>query len=261
MSVEKIEYYLGKDEFKDVYFKPEFPAAYADVHSKKIVPEQYTSSVLKINEWYPEIEFKFNNLGYRSTFDYSVESLKGKKIILCLGCTDTFGMNLHYKDIWPTKLANQFADHVVLNLGIIGAGCDTVARVFTKITQVLGQEIVAACIFWPHNNRREFVSKEFTGIITSHDGEAVPFEDYWDFIDWKSDNYNIFKNKHMVANIARANDIKLFDLTINRFDKRVPFDFAGNYYALGTDSHQAIANYFYKKIVGLPSVFENGQQN
>ena len=259
MSVEKIEYYLGKDEFKDKYFKSEFPPAYQDIFSKQIKPEEYRSAVLKINQWCPDITFAFNNLGYRSNFDYSIEKFKNKKLILCLGCTDTFGLQLNYKDIWPTNLSEQMPDHVVLNMGIIGGSCDTISRVLVKITQVLGEEITAVCVLWPHNNRREFVSKEFTGIITSHDGEIIPYEDYWDFIDWKSDNYNIFKNKHLVTNIAKANNFSLFDLTINRFDKRVPFDFAGKYYALGPNSHHAISNYFYKKIMGLPSVFENGK--
>lgn len=259
--VEQIEYYLGKDKFKDKFFKPEFPFAYQDIHSDELTPEKLKSTRLYINSWYKDIPFDFNNLGYRSHFDFNLDELKGKNIILCLGCTDTFGMNVYYENAWPTVLSTDLKDYTVLNCGIIGASADTVTRIFTKISQVLSNDIKFACVLWPHNNRREFVSKEFTGIVTTHNKFNTPFDEYWDFIDWKSDNYNFFKNKHAIENLSAANDIKLFDLTINRFDKKVPFDFSGPYYALGTNSHHAIANYFYKKIMGIDSLYETTNVN
>lgn len=245
-NVEKIEYYLGKDKFKDKYFKPEFPHAYKDITSKEMPFEEYQSTVLNLNSWFPDIEFKLNNLGYRSHFDYDLEELREKKIVLCFGCTDTFGMNHHYENTWPYLLSQGLKDYTVLNLGIIGASADTISRILIKITGVLNVDHV--CILWPHNNRREFVSKEFTGIITTHDPVDIPFEDYWDFIDWKSDNYNFFKNFHLCKNLCENNQTNFHDLLINRFDKKVPFDYSGPYYALGENSHRAVANYFFKKI-------------
>lgn len=258
-DIEKIEYYLGKDQYKDKFFRSEIPEAYADIKSNELKLEEYKSKILNLNQWYPDIEFKLNNLGYRSNFDYSVDELKDKKIVACFGCTDTFGMNLNYSDIWPTILSNEIKDFTVLNLGIIGASADTVSRILIKLSGVL--ELSHVCILWPHNNRREFVSKEYTGIITTHNKMDVPYEDYWDFIDWKSDNYNFFKNLHLCKNLCENKNINFNDLTINRFDKKVPFDYKGNYYALGVNSHRAIANYFSKKILGKKSLFEDVNKN
>jgi hypothetical protein len=245
-DIKKIEYYLGKDHFKDKYFKKEFPPAYKDIHSRELSVEEYISKTLYLNHWYPNIEFKLNNLGYRSHFDYQLTDLIGKKIIACFGCTDTFGMNHQYEHTWPYLLSLEADNFTVLNLGIIGASADTISRILIKLTGVL--EIEHACILWPHNNRREFVSKEYTGIITTHNQVDTPYEDYWDFIDWKSDNYNFFKNYHLCKNLCENKKIHFNELLINRFDKKVPFDYSGNYYALGPNSHCAIANYFFKKI-------------
>ena len=138
----------------------------------------------------------------------------------------------------------------------MGAANDTVARILIQLTQVLSSEIKYACILWPHPNRREFVSKEYTKIVTTHDKTDIPYEEYWDFIDWKSNNYNHFKNYHLIKNLCLLHNIKLLDLEIDRFDKKVPFDHAGKYFALGEKSHIAIANYYEKLIKGVPSLFE-----
>ena len=263
-DVEKIEYYLGKDRFKDIFFKAEFPFSFQDIAAVGTIDKSSLSKRLNLNGWYPDITYDINNKGYRSHFDFDLESLKGKDIIICLGCTDTFGMNVYYEQAWPTILGKKLENYTVLNCGVIGASADTVARLFTKISQVLSDEIKHVCILWPHNNRREFVSKEYTRIITNFDQADTPFDEYFDFIDWKADNHNYFKNKHFVENIAKANNIKLLDIVINRFDKKVPYDYAGLFKALGPNSHQALANYFYKKILNLPSLYEetkNVKQN
>lgn len=253
-DVEKIEYYLGKDSFKDRYFKTkEFPLAAGEITTT--VDHTHISETVHINSWYPNIEFAFNNVGYRSSFDYTFESLKDKKVILCMGCTDTVGLHHDVGNIWPS-LIHSNDDYVVLNCGVIGAGADTVTRLAVSIVGGLGDAVKHICVLWPHNNRREFVSKQYTRMVTSHDVLAVPYEDYWDFIDWKSDNYNLHKNTHLIRNLCAANQIQLHDLNINRFDKKVPFDYSTRFFALGTNSHIAIANYFNRKIEGMPSLFE-----
>jgi hypothetical protein len=257
-DTELIEYYLGKDQFKDQYFSTStFPAAYGEISTENITIEKLKSEwVTTLNRWYPDIKFNFNNLGYRDDRDYSVEEFKNKKLIICFGCTDTVGRQLVKEKTWTHILSQKFTEYEVLNLGIIGASRDTISRILIQLTQVLGDEIKYACILWPHLNRREFVSKEFTKIITSHDRLDLPFEEYWDFIDWKSNNYNHFKNYHLIKNLCTVHDITLLDLELNRFDKKVPFDYLGKYFALGENSHVAIANYYEKLINGKPSLFE-----
>lgn len=247
-QIKKIEYYLGKDKFKDIYFKTEFPHAYQDIKNKEFTVD-FKSKTINLNRWYKDIPFTINNLGYRSDIDYTVDNLKGKKIILCLGCTDTFGIHLNNEETWPYLLKSMYPDHLVLNCGIIGASADTISRMLIKTLNINELDIDAVCIFWPHNNRREFVSKEYTKIITSFDVEDVPYDEYWDFIDWKSDNYNFFKNYHLCDSMCKSKNIKFYDLLINRFDKKVPYDYKGKFYALGPYSHIAIANYFSKNLL------------
>ena len=253
----KIEYYLGKDKFRDVYFSTkEFPPAYNKIVAEYIKPDEYKSAELSLNTYYPNLKFKLNNLGYRSDTDFTVEQFKGKELVVCLGCTDTFGLHLENSKIWPTLLREQLPQYEVLNLGTIGAGADTVARLLVQLVQVLADEIKHVCILWPHPNRREFVSKEYTKIITSHDKTDIPFEEYWDFIDWKSNNYNHFKNYHLIKNLCDAHNISLFDLEIDRFDKKVSFDYSSPHFALGEKSHIALTNYYRKLILGEPTLFE-----
>jgi hypothetical protein len=198
-----------------------------------------------------------NNLGYRSDEDYSVDAFRGKKLVLCFGCTDTLGMHDIKENTWPYILPNHIdSQYKVLNLGVIGASRDTIARLLIKLTGVLSDEINHVCILWPHPNRREFVSKEYTKIITSHDKHNLPYEEYWDYIDWRSNNYNMMKNKHLIKNVCSLNNIQLSDLEIERFDSKVPFDFSGEYNAFGRNTHTAIASYFAKIINGEESLFK-----
>jgi hypothetical protein len=254
-DIEKIEYYLGKDKFKDKFFKAEFPHAYADISPTHGTMDSMKKGIQYLNIWDKTIEFNINNLGYRSDFDFDIDNLKTKKLILCFGCTDTFGLQLHNQQTWPYKLQERLTNYAILNCGTIAASSDTISRLIVKITHIL-KNIEHICILWPHNNRREFVSKEYTGIITSHNVLNVPFEQYWDFIDWKSDNYNFFKNYHLIKNVCLSNNIKLLDLEINRFDKKVPYDYSNKYFALGENTQTAISTYFYKKISSIPSLFE-----
>lgn len=252
---EQIEYYLGKDKFKDRYFKPEIPNPYTLIPSSRAGEyADHASSTQHINLFYPDLEFKFNNLCYRSDFDFHVEELNSKKLILCLGCSDTFGLHVDNRNAWPTLLSNQLSEYTVLNLGVIGSCPDTVSRLLVKVSSVL-TSIDSVCILWPHYGGREFVSKEYTGIVTNHNILDVPYENYWDFIDWKSDNYNLFKNVHLVDAVCKSKGIRLFDLDINRFDKKVPYDYSSPHYALGKESYIAIANYFRKKITNQPSLY------
>lgn len=252
---ELIEYYLGKDRFKDKYFKPEFPSAY-EISPSRFDKDDFKSKIFYLNPREPNMEFKINNLGYRSDIDYSIERFQDKNLVLCFGCTDTFGMQLDISATWPSLLGKKIHGYEVLNLGIIGATRDTIARTFTKISQVLSKEIKYVCILWPHPGRREFVSKEFTQTIYAGDWYTIPYEEYWNFIDWKSNNYNHFKNYHLIKNICKANSIELLDIELERFDKKVGYDFLGPFFALGKSTHIALSDYFSKKINQVPSLFE-----
>lgn len=207
------------------------------------------------------VEYTYNNLGYRCFDDYVLEDLKNKKIVICLGDSDTFGAGVEYKDIWPTKLNNALNDYTVLNFGIPGISNDGIARVAVRLIKALGSSIHAICIHYPSYSLREFVSKNYKGGVHTHRNYNLPYKDWWQHIDWQSNNYNFYKNKHLIEYACRANGVELYDIYINKDDNKVPYDAIeyGVYTSIGPCTHSAIAEYFYKKINKQPSLFESLQ--
>jgi hypothetical protein len=257
-TVEQIEYYLGKDGFKDIYFKPTFPRAY-EIEPTSVMPILTTGNAVKkykLNLIFPELTFTINSYGYRSDFEFDVDTLKNKKLVICFGCTDTFGLQHDVDKIWPTLLQNNLGnEYTVLNCGVVGAALDTVARLVARICRVEGLTIDTMCILSPHPARREFVSKEYCHIINMLDKVYMPYPEYWDFIDWKSNNYNYHKNNLLIESMCQSHGIKIQNLTIDRFDKKAPWDYKGPFFALGENSQAAIGNYFTKKILNLPDLY------
>ena len=267
---ETIEYYLGKDKFKNLYFKGKsLPGAYDLINDRKndydLIIKNREATFFAASGTPEERSFtsRINNLGYRDSIDYSIEDLqKFKKLFICVGCSDVLGPNLEDEYIWPnilqTKIDEFYGhnDFKVLNLGVLSGAPDTVSRILHGFVSCLSN-ISDACIVWPYTQRREFVSVQKTFIITGMTQiNELPFPDYWNFIDWKSDSYNLHKNKIFCESFTKVNNINFHDLIINRYDKKVPFDFSSQLHALGKKSNAAVANYFFKKITNQPSLFE-----
>jgi len=243
-----IDHYLGKDTFKNLFFASKLPTAWD-------IPSRTTSFINKhpTNEtvvYYDGVEYRYNNLGYRSTFDYSVDDLANKKVILCLGDSDLFGSGLDYKDTWSYQLQELVGnEYTVVNMGIRGASADAIARIGVSTMTAL-PNITATLVQWPHTSLREFVSKSYKGGVHTHRNYDLPYEDWWKHIDWQSNNYNYNKNKILLENTAARYGIKYCDLYINRDDPKVPYDFVefGMYSCVGPKTSQAIARYFNKKL-------------
>jgi hypothetical protein len=258
-QAEQIEYYFGKDRYPNLFFQSRIPDALEIPGSRR----EFTGGI----QWadcrnttitHDGIEYQFNNLGYRSHYDYHVDELKNKKNILCVGDSDIFAPYKHYNDIWTTRLQTFMPEHNILTLGLPGWAGDTVSRSTVSTIKALGSSIDHVCVIWPQDNRREFIKKDFKKITGN--GEAptdIPFEDYWDQIDWVSNNYNYYKNRELVEFACRANGSGFTDLLIVTIGKYVKFD--GERFGkgvMGIKSHEALCNWFYKKINGLPSLYE-----
>lgn len=258
-QVEQIEYYLGKDKYQNLFFKPGIPDAWAiefahDEFRHGVKWKDLKSTTVTLDG----IEFKFNNLGYRSNYDYHVDDLKTKKNIICLGDSDTFAPWLNYADMWTTHLQEMLPEYNIVNLGMPGYARDTVARVGTCTLQALGDSVTHVISISSSEGRREFVSRDIKKIIAwPFSITNVPYEEYWDFIDWQSNNYNNFKNELMLEHVTKANGATFISLLINGVGKYTKFDGENGLTGIcGPKTHEALANYFYKKIVGLPSKFE-----
>ena len=254
---ENIEYFLGKDHLKNLYFNPCIPTAWS-------IPARIKTSapIIKASTvgFFPgdSIKYTYNNLGYRSHFDYALEELKDKHIVLCLGDSDTFGVGVEYDQIWPMLIDT---DAIVLNLSIPGISNDGMARVAAQAIHALGNSISTVLAHYPPMSLREFVSKKYKGGVHTHRNYYLPYNDWWNHIDWQSNNYNFNKNKLLLENTCAKFDIELHDLYINRNDTNVPYDFVeyGVYNSIGPHTHQAIANYFNRKLNGDLSLYKTMQ--
>tara|TARA_E500000318_G_scaffold111298_1_gene129384 strand:- start:14368 stop:15225 length:858 start_codon:yes stop_codon:yes gene_type:complete len=96
--------------------------------SLKWIPSDRQSNFEKNIKIYPEylqyyvdnpIIYKINKQYFRSTFDFKPD--KNKKVNLFLGCSNTFGIGLHWEHTWPYLLSEKL-DSEIINLGVPG-GC------------------------------------------------------------------------------------------------------------------------------------------
>jgi hypothetical protein len=254
---QNIEYYLGKDRLKNLYFKPTIPAAW-EIPARILNPALNVRCSMKGFFRGDPKEYCFNNLGYRSQFDYIQEELADKRIVVCLGDSDTFGVGLELTEIWPNLVQT---DATVLNLSVPGISIDGIARIVVQTVQALGSSVDAVLAFYPSMSLREFVSKKYKGGVHTHRNYNLPYADWWEHIDWQSNNYNFNKNQLLMQGICAKYGIQFHDLYINRTDKKVPYDFFeyGVYSSIGKVTHQAIGNYFSRKIKGEPSLFQTLQ--
>ncbi len=257
---QQIEYYLGKDRLPNLHWKPEIPVSW-QVPTRngdlKLCNPNIGGTIVKLDG----IDYCFNKLGYRSDFEYNVDILKKKNLILLLGDSDTFGRGLKFEDLFSTKLRKS-TNHYVINLGIAGISSDGMARVAAQTIQTLGSAVKHVCVLWPVFSLREFVSKKFCYGIHTH-SDCLPYADWWDHIDWVSNNYNYQKNRLLIEQTAKNHGAQYHDLIINRYDKNVPIGYTSiqnnQLTELDAVTHTAIANFFLRKINNQPSLFQSMQ--
>lgn len=264
---EKIEYYLGKDYYNNSYFNAEKLLSAYEIHdSRSNYSEFKSANILRcINYGLPTEEpqfIYFNNLGFRSNLEFTLENLsKYEKLVLCLGCSDVLSPNLLYDEMWTTKLQDELGEtFCVLNLGIFTAATDTVSRVLFNFTSLL-PNISDVCIIWPVPARSEFVSKSKTCIVVPQLPKTHPFEEYYNVVDWKTFSYNFHKNRIFCEQLCKSKGLNFYDLYINRDDEKVPFDSSSKARAFGIKTNIAFSNYFLKKILKQPSLFEKSKNN
>lgn len=257
-AVEQIEYYLGKDRLPNLHWQAKLPESW-EIQGRKgrLFHSETIKNSTVVDPVNTEIVYRFNNLGFRADVDYT-DDLKDKNIILVVGCSDTFGRLVEYENIYSSKLQKACNAYTVINMSTPGASPDMITRFATQTIKYLQVSVKHLCLVWPPFSIREFVSKTFKSGITVHEREFVPYADWWDHIDWVSNNYNYQKNKILLQSICGEYKIGYHDLIINRDDTKIPYDFipCGPFTSIGPKTHAAVANYFYKKITNLPNLYE-----
>jgi len=256
---ENIEYYLGKDKYTNLFFKHTLPGAWDIPPRANDTSKILTNTTIYVTD--KNIECKLNNLGYRSNFDYNLEELKEKKVVICLGDSDVFGAFNPVDVIWPSQLQDRLSDITILNFGIRGISGDGMTRIGVRAIEALKSSIIAVCVHWPPPALREVVSKTFKCGVHTHRNYYLPYDDWWKHIDWHSNNYNYYKNQLLLSSVCEKYSIPYYDLLINKDDPTVPYDVCryGVYDSFGPATHAAITNYFYKKIKNQPSLFQSLQ--
>jgi len=256
---QQIEYYLGKDRLPNVHWQPKIPHAWS-IKPRQGVLDIFNDTLHNTTVKLENIDYYFNNLGYRSTFDYSIDELKKQNIVLLLGDSDTSGRGVEFNDMYSTKM-QRLTDYCIVNLGVPGLSGDGMARIGTKTILALGSAVKHVCVLWPVQSLREFVSKNFeSGVHTTSD--HLPYTDWWDHIDWVSNNYNYQKNHNLIKSMSAQIGASYHELIINRYDPNtaIKYNQINNIFSeLTPESHTAIANYYLRKINNQPSLFQEMQ--
>jgi hypothetical protein len=255
--VDQIEYCLGKDSLPNLFWKPAIPNAWDIVTRKGIQLTGPTVHDTVLEQF--GISYKFNNLGYRSNFDYNVEDLKTKELVLVLGDSDGLGRGVEFDSIF-SSIIQQNVDYTVVNLSVPSLSADGLARIASNSIHALGPAVKHVCVLWPGMSTREFVSKKFQGGIYTEANET-PYADWWDHIDWVNNNYNFQKNKTLLAAVVANSSAQFHDLLLNREANRVDGMFTKlpslnlRLTQLTRESHAAVGRYFIRKIHNKKSYY------
>ena len=188
----------------------------------------------------------------------------GKKNVVVLGCSHTYGVGLEDNEHWVYFLSQHNTDRLrYWNLGQPGASADQIVRILYGTEHLLFPEIVIVC--WPLWSRRERLEKH--AISLHSDNELLKTE------TGETDKQNFLKNVFHVEKFAEKNRCKTFhcfadqtyqehikglnvleDYTIrncwpywDKFEQRVPYNkpsIAKDGWHFGIEHHQQFAKLF-----------------
>ena len=188
----------------------------------------------------------------------------GKKNVVVLGCSHTYGVGLEDNEHWVHFLSQHNTDRLrYWNLGQPGASADQIVRILYGTEHLIFPEIVIVC--WPLWSRRERLEKH--AISLHSDNEFLKIE------TGETDKQNFLKNVFYVEKFAEKNRCKtlhcfadqtyqehikglnvLEDYTIrncwpywDKFEQRVPYNkpsIAKDGWHFGIEHHQQFAKLF-----------------
>ena len=125
----------------------------------------------------------------------------GKKNVVVLGCSHTWGVGLEDDEHWVYHLSKHRTDILrYWNLGQPGASADKIVRILLGCEKTIRPKIIIVC--WPVWSRRERLSQEAENLI----GDA----DHLKHEDADTDRNNFLKNVFFVEKYAEKNQCKTF---------------------------------------------------
>ena len=117
----------------------------------------------------------------------------GKKNVVVLGCSHTWGVGLADDEHWVHHLSKHNTDRLrYWNLGQPGASADKIVRILLGCEKTINPKIIIVC--WPVWSRRERLSREAQSLTSDADQLKQEDED--------TDRNNFLKNVFFVEKFA-----------------------------------------------------------
>tara|TARA_E500000178_G_C17035593_1_gene763194 strand:+ start:5878 stop:6606 length:729 start_codon:yes stop_codon:yes gene_type:complete len=148
----------------------------------------------------PIADYKTNSHGYRCP-EWTPLPV-GKKNVVILGCSHTFGEGLNDGEVWVDKLYNKIDKSRLRfwNLAQPGASADKVVRILYGCEKVLFPKIIIVC--WPLWSRRERLDG-YAQSLMSYDEKLKNENEH-------TDSNNFLKNVFFVEKFAEKTDATVF---------------------------------------------------
>ena len=199
--------------------------SYAEEEQWKDLQKSTDSKEIKTREYFEEnpLIYKINRDGFR-TLDGS-PFVKGSKVNIFLGCSDTFGVGMHLEDTWSYKLS-QYHEGEYWNLGIPGTGVESQFRMLYHIVTKYDVQINNVFHWLPFRNRHEFLIKDKYYNNNTQFIISVPREDDGFFKTLPKE-----AKEHLMSDTTSALKNISYTSAIDKFVK----DRGGNYSVLNWD--------------------------
>ena len=142
---------------------------------------------------------KVNSLGYRCPEFTPLPD--GKKNVVILGCSHTFGVGHAEETYWVAHLLKHNIKLLrYWNLAVPGCSVDRMVRILYGTEKVLFPKIIICC--WPSISRRERLDKIPI--------DMFGLDKYLKFETEDTDQQNFSKNVFLVQKLAEYNEAKVF---------------------------------------------------
>jgi len=125
----------------------------------------------------------------------------GKKNVVILGCSHTWGVGLEVHETWAHHVSQHNTDRLrYWNLGQPGAGPEAVVRILYSCEKVIDPRMII--VMWPEMSRRERLETYTQNLLGTH--ETLRYENH------KTDANNFLKSVFFLEKYAEKNHCKTF---------------------------------------------------
>ena len=168
-----------------------------------------------------KIEYSLNSYGHR---EVEIPLKEDRESVMCLGCSNTFGIGHHVDDIWPSIVSNNIGLKRI-NFAVAGSSLDTAFRLYLSWQPVIKSKVT--CVFVPPSFRYELGSYAHTGTWTAEkylkENKIESAEFYTSYLADKTyHDLNRTKNILAMRKIANETDSKLHVVEYNETTKEDP---------------------------------------